>query len=286
MYSEIIRVILLILLASMYAYFDVFNKREIPNIFAYMSIVVALIAVILLGGDPYYILLLAAGIAFIGYISYEKGFVGGGDIFEFVMITLLIPLQPLPYLINSIPQLGLPFIFSVFIASGYVSIIIILVYYLIFAKKTRLEKKFKIEKKILIKSLFMLFIYFILAILIFFVLNVNILGVLLLVLIAILSSLLMIFEKLINYRMITESLPKDILPEDMIALNLMSKSEIKFFEKKSKYFGRLANKKLLVDIKDVKKRIPVYKNAAPLAAFIWFGIIISLLFGNLILLII
>ncbi len=283
---EIIRVILIILLASMYAYFDVFNKREIPNIFAYMSIVVALIAVILLGGDPYYILLLAAGIAFVGYVSYEKGFVGGGDIFEFVMITLLIPLQPIPYLIKTVPQLGLPFIFSVFIASGYVSVIIILIYYLGFAKKTRIEKRFKIEKKILRKAVLLLVTYCLLALLIFFVLQVSLLGIILLMTIAVLSSILIVYEKLINYRMITELAPKEILPEDMIALNLMSKSEINYFEKKSKNFGRLANKKLLKDLKNVNKKIPVYRNAAPLAGFIWFGIILSLLFGNLILLII
>ncbi len=286
MYSEIIRVILIMLLASMYAYFDVFNKREIPNIFAYLSIVVALVAVILLGGDPYYILLLAAAIAFAGYVSYEKGFVGGGDIFEFVMITLLIPLQPIPYLIKTVPQLGLPFIFSVFIASGYVSVIIILVYYLVFAKRTKIEKRFKIEKKILRKAILMLFTYCLLAILIYFVLNVSILGITLLLMIAVLSSILIVFEKLINYRMITELSPQEILPEDMLALNLMSSSEIKYFEKKSKNFGRLANKKLLHDLNDVKRKIPVYRNAAPLAAFIWFGIILSLLFGNLILLII
>ncbi len=284
--GEIIRIILLIIIASIYAYFDVFNKREIPNIFAYMSIVVALAVVVLLGGDPYYILLLAAAIAFFGYISYEKGFVGGGDIFEFVAITLLIPLQPLPYFMATVPQLGLPFIFSVFIASGYASVIIILIYYLGFAKRTAIEKNFKIERRKLMSSLMMLITYALLAVLIYFILRISIFGVILLMGIAILSSLLMIFEKLINYRMIIELEPSSITPEDMIAINLMPQSELAYFQKRSKHFGRLATKEMLKEIKDIKKKIPVYRNAAPLAAFILIGIILSLLFGNIILLII
>ncbi len=284
--GEIIRIILLIAIASIYAYFDVFNKREIPNIFAYMSIVVALVVVILLGGDPYYILLLAAAIAFFGYISYEKGFVGGGDIFEFVAITLLIPLQPIPYFMATIPQLGLPFIFSVFIASGYASVIIILIYYLGFAKKTSIEKNFKLEKHKVLSSLMMLITYSFLAVLIYLILNIGLFGIILLMGIAVLSSLLMIFEKLINYRMVVELDPISLTPEDMIAINLMSQSEIAFFQKRSKHFGRLVTKEMLKEIKSIKKKIPVYRNAAPLAAFIWIGIILSLLFGNIILLII
>ncbi|MGC8479509.1 MAG: prepilin peptidase [Candidatus Micrarchaeia archaeon] len=286
MYGEIIRIIILILIAGMYAYFDLFNKREIPNIFAYLSIVISLVAVVLLGGDPYYILFLAALIAFLGYISYEKGFVGGGDIFEFVAITLLIPIQTTPYLIKNIPQLGLPFIFSVFIASGYSSVVIILIYYLIFAKRTKIEKKFKIEKQNIKKSLLMIITYIILAVMLLVILKVSIIGVILLLLIAILSSILIIYEKLINYRMVTELNPNELVPEDMIAINLMTKSEIAYFKKKSKFFGRLATKKLISDIKDVRRKIPVYRNAAPLAAFILIGIILSLLLGNIILLII
>ncbi len=285
MLDEIIRIILLIAITSIYAYFDVFNKREIPNIFAYASIAIALIAAVVLGGDPYYILLLAAGIAVFGYLIYEKGFLGGGDVFEFVVITLLLPLQPIPFFIN-VQQLGLPFILSVFIASGYASIIIILIYYIVFAKKTEIERNFRIERIRILKAVSLIIAYLLLIGLIYYILKISILGIILLIIIAVLSALIMIFEKLINYRMVKELEPTSIKIEDMIAINLMPQSELDYFKKHSKHFGRLATREMLNEIKEIKKKLPVYRNAAPLSAFILIGVILSLFFGNIILLII
>ena len=65
----------------------------------------------------------------------------------------------------------------------------------------------------------------------------------------------------------------------------MDKKDIAYFSKRTK-FGRLASKRLISEIKGIKKRIPVYRDSVPFSFFIFFGVIISLLFGNLILTII
>ena len=69
---------------------------------------------------------------------------------------------------------------------------------------------------------------------------------------------------------------------DIIAFNMMSASEKKYF---SKYrgFERLATAELIGRLRNARRKLPVYKNAAPLAVFILIGVVASLLFGNIVL---
>ena len=282
--TYLIRVAILIAIAVIYAAFDLFNKREVPNIFAYCALAVALVALLLSGGSLYLPLAIAAVIALAGYLTYRTGFLGAGDVFEFVTIALLIPLQPIP-LFSQAPQLGLPFILSVFIASGYFAVVAMLIYYLVFSEKTTFERRFKIENSKVYLALMLLFTYAILAYALNLFLGFSIFRTALLVLLAVPLAILPIFEKLINYRMIEMIYPSKLVPDDMIALNLMSSSEIRYFERASKKFNRLATTQLIGEIRLVKKKLPVYRKGTPLAALVLLGIVFSLLFGNLLLLI-
>ena len=71
---------------------------------------------------------------------------------------------------------------------------------------------------------------------------------------------------------------------DIIAFNLMKKSEIDSIRKRVKIFDRLVTKELMAEMeaKRVKDKLPVYRNALPFAVPIFIGVALSILFGNII----
>lgn len=275
-----IRIAILLVIAIGYALFDVFNKRNVPDIFVYAFVVVA--AVIMLTYDMqtiYVSLIMVFGIGCIGYLLFRKGLMGAGDFLEFITISMILPIQPYP-IFSSINQLGLPFIFSVFVATGYAAVLGMIIYYLGVAKAW---KGSKVEPSRLYKGLGIFAAYLALLLFLAYFVGVNIVSISLVLLMAIASLFAIIFEKEINKKMVSYVYPKELIEGDMLATNFMKSGEIKYFNSRSKHFGRLVTKDLLKDIKSVKKKLPVYTAGVPLALFTLVGIIISLLIGNLLL---
>ena len=95
------RIVVLIIVALIYAYFDVFNKRNIPDTFAYTCLIVAALFTLAYPQTTIiYSIVTAAIVAVIFYIFYRMGQVGAGDGFELVTLSLLLPIQPSPMLSN------------------------------------------------------------------------------------------------------------------------------------------------------------------------------------------
>jgi len=276
---EAIRIIMLLAFAALYAYFDLFNKRSIPNAFVYLSLVIGLVSTFfyplkLVG----YSLLIAIFIVCVGYLLYKAGFLGLGDGLELAFLSLMLPIQPKP-LIN-IPQLGMPFILSVFIASGVIAMIVLPIYHLLKGKNIELDLNSAL------KAVTVFISYLILLTLIYFILSsISLIATIFIIIIAVFSATLFLFEKSMNEDMITWVYPNRLAEDDIIATNLMKKSERKFFKSKYKGFGRLVDKKTIAALKNINKKLPVYTNAIPFSLFILFGVIMSLLIGNPILLI-
>ena len=275
---EVIRVLVLLAFATLYAYFDIFNKRSIPNSFAYLSIIIGIIFTIFYPFKTLELsLLIAAFVAAASYILYKAGFLGLGDGLELAFVSLMLPIQPTP-LVN-IPQLALPFILSVFISSGIVAIIALPIYYM-------LNGKPKIRKESAIKGFVVFISYLLLLMLVYFLLgHIALIPTVFIIIIAFFSALIFLFEASMNKRMITWIYPSRLGEDDIIAINLMSKKDIMFFKSKYPGFGRLADRKAISALRNIKKKIPVYTNAIPFSAFILSGIILSLLIGDPILLI-
>ena len=158
-------------------------------------------------------------------------------------------------------------------------------YYLLFAKPSGLEKNFKIERRKLLTASGLVGLYLVLIVAIGLLGTITLAGVGLLILLAVPSGIMMIYEKQINDRMVSMVDLKTMTEGDMIAVNLMSEADIKYFSEKSGAFGRLVTKELLKDLHGEQRKLPVYRNAAPLAAFIFVGVVISLFFGNILFLI-
>jgi hypothetical protein len=222
---------------------------------------------------------IAAVVGIISYVVYRIGLWGAGDGFELVAISLIFPLQPMP-LAGTMLQFGLPFVLSVFVMTGFVAVLAVPIYYLVFTKRTVVRKRTGLRH--LFFGISLLVVYAFLFIFVYFFYNITLGNVLLMILIAVPSSITLMFEEKITARMVTDILPNELEEGDIIAFNMMSKKDIGYFTMKYKKFGRLATRNLIREMRSEKRKLPVYKNAAPLAVFIGAGAIFSLLFGNII----
>ena len=81
---------------------------------------------------------------------------------------------------------------------------------------------------------------------------------------------------------------KDFEDGDIIAFNLMKKKDISAYKKAIRGFDRLITNRIIdrMRAKHIRAKFPVYRQAMPLALPILLGAIISLLVGNVLLLII
>ncbi|MHB1829904.1 MAG: hypothetical protein ACYCO0_00760 [Candidatus Micrarchaeaceae archaeon] len=274
-----IDIAVLVLVALVYAIYDVFNKRNVPNFFVYITIVIGVALAVMFNSN---FLALDFGIAsvvgLIGYAFYRSGLLGGGDVLEFVFIALVMPVQIQPFL-GGPYQFNIPFILSVLIAAGYTSLIFIPAYYL-GVKKPKKDSG-PDRRGVAVGALFFV-AYMALIMALKFTFGISLLGALLVLVLAVMSAITMAYEKRVYLGMVSFIYPKQLEEGDMIATNLMDRKDVAYFKNKTT-FGRLATAQLISDLKSVRKRIPVYRDSVPFSLFIFIGIIVSLLFGNIIL---
>jgi Flp pilus assembly protein protease CpaA len=286
MLPEFIPLSFLLAISVIYAVFDVFNNRNIPNVFVYVCFAAGFIITLTYPSQlAINSILIAFVILSLGYLLYRGGILGAGDVMEFATISLILPLQG--SVILHVPQLGLPFILSVFVGTGYAASVGIPLYYVILSgnKKSRFKAKaVPAHRKATGAVLFAAYLVF--AAIIYTYSGLTFLGAFLLLLIAVSSSSMIILEDKIYAGMVSLISTSQLQEEDMIATNMMSVSDRAYFERKYPKFGRLATRGLIKSMRYERRKIPVYKNAAPLSFFILIGVIVSLLLGNLILLVI
>jgi hypothetical protein len=286
MLAIIVNIALLLAIAIAYAAFDVFNKRNVPNIFVYAALALG-VAVTLLNGvyTAEISLAIALVVGAAGYAIYRIGYWGAGDFFELVTISLILPIQQTPLLL-SVNQYGMPFLLSVFIAAGVSAVWIVPLYYLS-AGRNAVKVKSKglaTEKKIL--SIVMLAMYLLLFFVISSFFRLSATGAVILAAFAIPSVVMPMYESRITQSMAKPVSAKELEEGDMLALNLMDEKDISYFKRRSKHFGRLVTNEFLNDLRNSDRKLQVYRNAAPFALFILIGTVISLLLGNLMLLIV
>ena len=280
------RIASVIAIAFIYMIFDVFNKRNVPSVFAYASIAYGIILTILYLnlGTILISALIAIAVLGFGYFAYKIGQLGLGDAFELAALSLVLPLQPRG-LIGNLPTLGLPFEFSLLVCMGIAAIILVPLYYVPKSRKMRIKVGMgsgDIVKAITIGLVYLVFILFLV-----FVVRISIYGIVLLLAVMAGSIAIMVFEKRITYMMVDMVDFTKFEDGDIIAFNLMDRRDIEQSRRKIRRFERLVTNELIAEMKKkgVRKKYPVYKRAVPLAVPIFVGALLALVFGNLIFLI-
>lgn len=271
----------LLLISLVYAVYDVFNRRNVPNSFVYFTILVGMIIAFLANSGMQRIttFVVAIVIGAIGYTIYKAGLLGAGDVLEFVFIALVMPVWTAPFFSGTY-QWNVPFVLSVIIAAGYASLIFIPIYYLLVKKPPRNAPKPNKKRFIIGTGFFMAYMIFMAVMK--YVYNINIVGSALIFLLAFFAGVTMVYDQRIYLGMVEFVYPKELEEGDMIATNLMNKKDLALFQKKSD-FGRLASDELISEIKSIKVRLPVYRDSVPFSLFIFIGVLISLAYGNIIL---
>lgn len=283
---SLVEIGVVIVVALVFAVFDIFNKRNVPDVVVYAAVIIGIGITILYN---YSIIWVDFGIAIIvsliGFLIYRAGFLGGGDVLELVFISLVIPFQPTP-IYWGIYQFGFPFVLSVAIAAGYTALIFMPLYYLLAKRIFAGNGLSSPRRRSMVLGAVLLIAYIAFAVLFYYVSNLSMAAVVLIFILALVSFISLIFEKDIYSGMTTMVYPNKLGGGDMIALNLMNKSDILYFKKRDDRFGRLVTSQTLRRLKGVRKMLPVYRDSVPFSLFILLGIIISLAIGNLILVIV
>lgn len=285
----LVRIISLIAIALVYMLFDLFNKRNVPSIFVYGTLAYGALLTLLYFNES--TILISGGIALvvlgIGYVLYAIGQLGMADVIEFAALSLILPLQSTTLLSVALPSFPFPFILSLIINTGIVAIIISPLLYIPLAKKrlkmplSSLISKNDVYKAVMIAAIYAVF----LAVIVIYI-PISILGIVVFVLILVSSSILLLFSTPMA-KSIVQYLTVNKLEEgDMIDLTLLGAEKTRSMKRKLKNFGGLVTTKLIKEMKQkrIKEKLPVYQQGIPFALFIFIGTILTILVGNILLL--
>lgn len=256
-----------------FAAYDVFNKRNIPEKVAYAAIIIsAVVGSITYSKHLVLVWSIALAIFAAGYVLYRKALLGLGDVIEFVSLSLLVPFFEVYYppvierlIYSAFPTF--PFVIDVFFNSGIFAVILVAVYFAFLFKKSKLKLEAN-DKKIKAMSAFVLLSYIALVILLYK--NLSLIGVIGVLALGASTSLLVLLSPHYQNVITSEVSVKDLVVGDII--EPMPEKGIK---------SRLVTQELIKLLKQKKiKRIKVYSNLPPFSVFILIGFIIALLFGN------
>jgi len=282
----LLRIASVVVIALVYMLFDVLNKRNVPSIFAYATLVYVFVLTLLYLNITS--ILSSTAIALVvlgvGYIIYKIGQLGAADVIEFAALSLIMPIQMAPLLAANISQFGLPFMLSMLLNTGIVALILVPVYYIPKARRS-LKKPLSsfIDSTDILKAAVLAVAY--LAFIVFAVrfAGMGYIGMAILLLLLVCSCAIMLLSVPITRSMIKYVSAADFEEGDIIAFNLMDQGSIARIKSKVKGFDRLLTNDLIKELKRkrIKEKLPVYKEAMPFALPIFAGVIISIALGNL-----
>ena len=284
-----LRIASILAIAAVYMLFDIFNRRNVPSIFVYAALAYGIILAVAYAS--LYSVLVDLGIAAVvfalGYAVYKAGQLGLGDVMEMCVISLILPFQELPMLVPSY-QYNIPFVIAVAMAAGVIALVIVPIYYLPHTKREFAEKiTATVSKKDIFKSALIATSYAILIGMLAMTHTISAYGVIIMSIIMLGSAFTILFERPITKSMIRYVDANEFEEGDIIAFNLMDASQIDVMKVKVNSFGKLVTKEMINEMKanGVQDRLPVYKLGIPFAVPIFIAVLVSLLFGNLIILI-
>ncbi len=272
MQGETIRIIIALIGTLICAYFDIYNKRNVPNNFLFLFLAIAiLINLVFFNNDLlHYVFFVTVVLAVIGYLSYILGYLGGADVFVILSLALLIPIPP--SFVGM--EINYPFILFVLIFSFVISALYMFIHSII---KLSNEKKVKPDKK------YFLFIIPYSAV-IYIVWNLPFFSPIFFVILSItlfLSIFFMAYRESLN-RMIAQKIPlKKVEEEDILAIEFMDKDIV--------WKHRLQRLVTADELKRLKKlklgEVWVYTNLPPFLPFLFIGLLSALLFSQYMLLV-
>ncbi|MCX8174646.1 MAG: hypothetical protein N3E51_00360 [Candidatus Micrarchaeota archaeon] len=264
------------------AYYDVFNRKWVPNAVAYGSLVAAVLLNIVFFSQEAFIFAVGWGALIFAatYLLYKSGQLGGADVYIISSLAMAVPVLQKPALAPP-QQVPYPFILSVLLATGIIFIAHMLLRFVPFISKkiSRGEVRFcwsRLATPAVLLAAFSVFIYALAR------LPIALPYSYLLVLAFLFFALLFFsfFKEEIKESMI-ETVPVGKLQEeDVLALDRMKPGIVRKLSL-SPVLSQSSIKKLR---KSRLKAVPVYTGMPFFLPYLLFGLIFTALFGDLVVL--
>jgi Flp pilus assembly protein protease CpaA len=272
------------------SYFDIFNNKNIPEKLLYAFLTIALL-VNLVAFDTtatFYGLASAFIISSAFFLLYKIGYVGGADVFVLAALAMLLPAQPQSFLLIKQPMvLMIPYILNLVLASGLPFVLYMLFKSIPVAIKA-LSKKGSIPKTSFIGAGLLVVMFGIFS---YLVSTIGFIPTNTYIFLSALVAFMLyftLFKQAINDSMIEEVHHKDVEQEDILAVDKMTdtlKHKLGIHDKRSmvKSNNMLVTADVFKKLSHYRGKIPVYKGLPPYLPFITIGLILTLLFGNIVL---
>ena len=248
-------------------YYDLFNNRNVPNGMLYAFLAIAFITNLVFYQPDLFWFSIGMALFFsaIGYVFYRVGQLGGADVFVIASIMLLLPIHPsfvgMPF--------NMPFIFSVFIFSGVLFALYVMVYF-----GWRLTKEPDVKPKLLYGLIFVPYLLFAWAYVNSFIFSPVYFAFISVLLFA--TIFFLMFKESLN-ALLAEELPlAQVQPEDVLAMEIMNKDLIERYK-----IPRVMTQAELDRLKMTKVTdLWVYTKLPPFLPFILVGMVLALLFAK------
>lgn len=269
--GELVRILLAFAGVLVATYYDLFNKKNVPNEFLYGFLVIAFAANVIFYEEALFLfsIAVAAFLSVVGYVFYRLGQLGGADIFIMASIMLLLPIHPSFVGMD----FNMPYIFSVIVFSGVLFALYVMLYF--GWKLYENEAKGRFEYLLLLIP-YLLFAYVYVNSFLFSAVYFAFITVLLFS-----TIFFMIYRKPLM-TLLSEELPVSQLePEDVLALEIMNKDMIDRYK-----IPRLLTQAEIDRLK--KEKAPdvwVYTRLPPFIPFILAGMLFALFLSRYLLLI-
>lgn len=264
--GELIRVIIAFFGVIVATYYDLFNKKNVPDLFLYAFLAVAFLVNLVLYQENlfWFSLAITFFISAISYLFYRVGQLGGADVFILAAIMLLLPIHPS----FSEMSFNMPFIFSVIIFSGVIFALYMMVHFGFKLLKTDAKPNYLYLLMFIPYGLFA-YVYtgsFLFSPVYFAFITISMFAII----------LMMVFKEAIN-KLLAEELPiSQLEQEDVLALELMNKDLVERYK-----LTRLVTKNEIERLKKTKiTEVWVYTKLPPFIPFILIGMILAVLFAK------
>ncbi len=245
-----------LLFLAVASYYDIFNKRTIPDLLSYVFVVVAVAFSLLTEGFVLIKIGAAIGIFALGYLVYRIGYIGGADVFFLSGLMLLLPLTAIAGVGAATPVIVNVLLISTIVMAIYLE-------YNFFARKN----EFKPRMQEIATAAIWVVGYGAVAYMLF-TLGLTAFAVLAF-LVGIVSSVFALIKRELARSLITMVTPKEIIEEDILAIEEM---DPKLVEKLG--LERLLTKAQIGKIIHAKlKEVPVYGKLPPYMPFLLIGVL-------------
>lgn len=267
MKGEEIRIAIAVLATLIASWFDLTNKRNVPNSFLYAFLGIAVIINLVFFNEVSKLSFIIGGVIFlVGYLIYKNGLIGGADVYVITSISILLPI--FPSYINM--PINMPLVFSLIILSG----ILFSLYFLFFVFTQIIIRGKKGNYIYLLLGLgYLIILWLIYEIGVFNYIYIFSIGIL-----ALASVLYLTYKEAILESFAKKVTIDEVEEEDIAAVELMEKE----MQLKVK---RLLDKNEIENLKNKGiKELIVYKNLPPFLPFVLAALIICLIYGDIVLL--